>query len=114
MQEAYLAAVPMDSKFKLTIDGIDGIVSKEVNVPYRGLIGSLLYSTNTRPDINFAVNLLSRYNESYKLAHWELANEETPKLTLSIVKYSQHNLTELGRMCENRPSNYPEVELFMQ
>lgn len=41
------------------------------NIPYREAIGSLLFlAITTRPDINFAVNLLSRYCESPGRAHW--------------------------------------------
>lgn len=40
-------------------------------VPYRQAIGSLLFlSIITRPDIGFAVNLLSRYCENPGKAHW--------------------------------------------
>lgn len=38
----------------------------EENLKYRNLIGALLYIANrTRPDIFFAVNYLSRYQNSY-------------------------------------------------
>lgn len=41
------------------------------NVPYRQAIGSLLFlAMITRPDISFAVNLLSRYCENPGPSHW--------------------------------------------
>lgn len=40
-------------------------------IPYRGAIGSLLYLTlTTRPDLSYAVNLLSRYCENPGPKHW--------------------------------------------
>lgn len=39
--------------------------------PYQQAIGSLLYVAQcTRPDISFAVNMLSRYNKEPKTGHW--------------------------------------------
>lgn len=41
------------------------------NIPYRSAIGSLLFiAITTRPDIAFAVNLLSRYCENPGIGHW--------------------------------------------
>lgn len=43
----------------------------DTRAPYREAIGSLQYlATRTRPDILFAVNLLSRFNQSPKDKHW--------------------------------------------
>ena len=51
-------ATPMESNLKLLIDG----TSKKVDaMMYRQMIGSLMYLTNTRPDICFAVNTLSQF-----------------------------------------------------
>ncbi|KAM5574982.1 hypothetical protein ABKV19_014096 [Rosa sericea] len=41
------------------------------NMPYARLVGSLMYAqVCTRPDISFAVNMLSRYQSSAGHAHW--------------------------------------------
>jgi hypothetical protein len=37
---------------------------------YRQLIGSLMYLVNTRPDICFAVNVLSQFQVEPKHDHW--------------------------------------------
>ena len=51
-------ATPMDSNLKLLADDSSELVDV---TQYRQIIGSLMYITNTRPDICFAVNTLSQY-----------------------------------------------------
>lgn len=52
----------------------------ERNIKYRNLIGALLYiSSATRPDISFAVNYLSRFQNCYNNTHF--------KYSLRILKY---------------------------
>ncbi|GBL72856.1 Retrovirus-related Pol polyprotein from transposon RE1 [Araneus ventricosus] len=44
-----------------------------LNVPYRNLIGSLSFlESRTRPDIMFAVNFLSQFNNNPSITHWNL------------------------------------------
>jgi hypothetical protein len=38
---------------------------------YRQLVGSLIYLTTTRPDISFAVNMVSRFMSEPKELHWK-------------------------------------------
>ncbi len=41
------------------------------NIPYREAVGSLLYiSVATRPDISYAVGVLSRFSSNPGMAHW--------------------------------------------
>ncbi|XP_059281117.1 secreted RxLR effector protein 161-like [Lycium ferocissimum] len=47
--------------------------------PYQRLVGRLLYLTMTRPDLAFAVQVLSQYMHTPKQSHWEAA--------LRVVKY---------------------------
>lgn len=43
------------------------------NVPYREAIGSILYFTMCiRPDISYAVGVLSQYYEQPKVTHWTM------------------------------------------
>ena len=51
-------ATPMDSNLKLLADDSSELVDM---THYKWIIGSLMYLTNTRPDICFAVNTLSQY-----------------------------------------------------
>ena len=54
------------------------------NLPYRQVVGSIMYAmTGTRPDLAYAVGVLSRYNASYGLEHWEAALK-----TLRYMKYT--------------------------
>jgi len=58
------------------------------NVPYRALIGSLLYvSTWTRPDIAFAVSQVARFQSQPTVAHWYAAK--------CILRYL-HGTRDLG------------------
>ncbi|XP_055848470.1 uncharacterized protein LOC129913695 [Episyrphus balteatus] len=44
------------------------------NIPYQELIGSLLFTAQvSRPDISYAVNCLSRFNQNPGKAHWVAA-----------------------------------------
>ncbi|KAK8948569.1 hypothetical protein KSP39_PZI005174 [Platanthera zijinensis] len=82
---------------------------------FRSLVGSLIYLTNTRPDIEFSVNSVSRFMNNPSKAHYEAA-----KRILRYVKgtksyslfYCKHYHTELigyadsdwGRSIEDRRS----------
>ena len=44
------------------------------NCPYKELIGSLLFAAQlTKPDICYAVNFLSPFNNGYEQQHWQAA-----------------------------------------
>ena len=46
------------------------------SIPYQSLIGGLIFLANcTRPDIAYAVNLLSRFMQNPGLTHWKTAKE---------------------------------------
>ena len=51
-------ATPMDSNLKLLADDSSELVDV---TQYKQIIGSLMYLTNTRPDICFVVKTLSQY-----------------------------------------------------
>lgn len=71
MSESRTVSTPMLSHTKFTRDGADGVASQRVDVPYRHVIGSLLYAAlATRPDLSYCTALLSRYSESPTLVHW--------------------------------------------
>ncbi|GJT62077.1 retrovirus-related pol polyprotein from transposon TNT 1-94 [Tanacetum coccineum] len=59
---------PMSMETKLTKDEESESVD---NTKYRGMIGSLLYLTVSRPDIMFSVCLCARFQEDLKTSHLE-------------------------------------------
>ncbi|GJT53409.1 hypothetical protein Tco_0988463 [Tanacetum coccineum] len=59
---------PMSSDTKLTKDKECELVD---STKYRGMIGSLLYLTTSRPDIMFSVCLCARFQEAPKTSHLE-------------------------------------------
>ncbi|GJZ72834.1 hypothetical protein Tco_0636980 [Tanacetum coccineum] len=59
---------PMSTETKLTKDEEGESVD---NTKYRGMIGSLLYLTASRPDIMFSVCLCARFQEDPKISHLE-------------------------------------------
>ena len=70
LQNCNSVKLPMDPKLQL---------SKDIGTPYvnphtyRSMVGSLLYATNTRPDICYAVSVISRYMEQPQQAHLQAA-----------------------------------------
>ncbi|KAJ0735424.1 putative RNA-directed DNA polymerase [Helianthus annuus] len=68
MEECHEINTPMEYGLKLSKND----PSEEVNPNlYRKLVGSLMYLTNTRPDIMFAVNKISQFMEYPRRNHWE-------------------------------------------
>ena len=70
MEDSNPMNTPMEPKTKLSKND-EGVVIDE-NL-YRSLVGSLRYLTCTRPDIAYAVGVISRYMESLKSSHWKAA-----------------------------------------
>ena len=78
MMDCKTMTTPMESNLKLlsdaSLDSVDATM-------YRQMIGSLMYPTNIRPDIFFAVNTLSQYltdSRSVHLTSWK-AYYEVPE-----------------------------------
>ncbi|GBN21386.1 Retrovirus-related Pol polyprotein from transposon TNT 1-94 [Araneus ventricosus] len=48
-------------------------ITEMKNYPYRSLLGSLSYiASRTRPDISYAVNILSQFQENPGIIHWNI------------------------------------------
>ena len=67
MLECKAMATTMDTNLKLLADESLELVDV---TQYRQIIGLLMYLTNTRPDICFAVNTLSQYLVKPRCVHW--------------------------------------------
>lgn len=70
------AATPLEQQHKL--DLADGPVMDEP-AQYRRLVGRLLYLLATRPDLTYAVHVLSQFMQNPRVVHWESA--------LRVVRY---------------------------
>ena len=85
MDSAKPIDTPISPLNKLVMD--DGIPSAEEK-SYRGMIGSLLYLTTSRPDIVFSVGLCVRFRSKPKESHLKAVKrifrylKHTPDLTL--------------------------------
>ena len=67
---------PMDLNSAFWDDTSDYLEDK---ASYRRLVGKLIYLTVTRPDISFAVGVVSQFMERPRTIHWDAA--------LRILKY---------------------------
>ncbi|UYV85025.1 hypothetical protein LAZ67_X004328 [Cordylochernes scorpioides] len=69
LQDAKGISTPMETNLDLSVRK-NG--NSNERLPYRELIGGLSYlSQRTRPDIAYAVGILSRYCDNYTRKHWE-------------------------------------------
>lgn len=95
MEECRGAQTPMEIQFNLLVEKNEEIIK----VPYRELIGSLMYLTVTsRPDITFAVSYLSRYLDKPTTLLWTAGKrilrylKETKGRRLIFRKSGDYNL----------------------
>ena len=63
---------PMENRLDVS-NSTSPIVGTDDDVPYRSLIGSLLYVLGTRPDVSYAVGRMARYCNAYDQSHWKYA-----------------------------------------
>ncbi|XP_019259676.1 PREDICTED: uncharacterized protein LOC109237766 [Nicotiana attenuata] len=108
ISEAGLAAAkPISTPIELnqiltTIDydkhvGVKGYEELEDIVSYQRLIGKLLYLTITRPDLSFAVQVLSQFIQHPKQSYWDAS--------LCVVRYVK-SAPGFGILLSTGPINY--------
>ena len=90
---------PMSPNVKLTVD----LLGKSVDSsPYRSMIGSLLYLTASRSDINYSVGMCTRYQANPKESHMIALKR--------IIKYGK-TTADFG-VCYNKDTNNVLVGYF--
>ena len=72
LEEVKAKNTPMGSSIKLDMDGKGKSVDQ---TKYRGMIGSLLYLTASRPDIMYSVCLCARFQACPKESHLNAVKE---------------------------------------
>eukprot|EP00253_Pinus_taeda_P003658 PITA_03658 len=89
MEECKAAITPTVMRLKLSREDS----SKDFDPSlYKSIVGSLMYLTATRLDIMYVVNLISRFMERPKEAHWQAA-----KRILRYVKVIRLEVLMIGR-----------------
>src|ERR1700744_1063626 len=74
MENCNHVSTPMDLSIKLTKDMApknSEEAEKMASIPFQEAVGSILYlAQGTRPDIAYAINNISRFNNNPGFAHW--------------------------------------------
>ena len=99
----------MENKSKLTAMESNCKLSQEDPSPmvdirkYRQLVGSLIFLCNTRPDICFAVGVVSRFSNKPKETHWKAALRILKYIvgTLNYGIFYKPTIDELSGYCDS-------------
>jgi hypothetical protein len=73
--------IPLEQNVKLSADEGDLV---EDTTMYRGIVGSLIYMTITRPDLSYAVGVVSQFMQTPRKSHLDAVRR--------ILKYIKHTL----------------------
>jgi len=94
------AKTPMEVKLELPV--VKQTPSECSSLPYQALVGAFNYLAHaTRPDIAYAVNYLSRFNNSYDKRHWNAAKhvlrylQGTKDCQVPILGWASHPCPKL-------------------
>jgi len=104
------AKTPMEQGVQL-INNVDenGQYGSTANIPYRQIIGSLMYlAVSTRPDLSYVVGVLSRFLEQPSASHWITAKRVLKyiKGTLEVGITYNGNCDEKNRLVAFSDSDY--------
>lgn len=112
MQGCKAAPTPLSENIKVQAEDGSGEADSK---SYRSLVGKLMYLTHTRPDIVFAVNLLTRYMHKPSKNHYSLAKRVLRYLSgtlnhgiwykrLDSIKLEEFTDSDWGGCVEDRKS----------
>jgi hypothetical protein len=74
-------SIPLEQNVKLSADGGDLV---EDTTMYRRIVGSLIYMTITRPDLSYAVGVVSQFTQTPQKPHLDVMKR--------ILRYIKHTL----------------------
>jgi hypothetical protein len=74
-------SIPLEQNVKLSVDEGDLV---EDTTMYRRIVGSLIYMTITRPDLSYAVGVVSQFMQTPQKPHLDGVRH--------ILKYIEHTL----------------------
>ncbi|XP_073152137.1 secreted RxLR effector protein 161-like [Henckelia pumila] len=110
MADARAVSTPIGAHFKLMAvkedqEALEAVHMK--NIPYSNAVGSIMYMiVSTRPDISYALGLVSRFMSKPSREHWQAVRwllrylKGTTKLKLKYSK-SNTNMCEVIGYCDS-------------
>lgn len=103
MENCNPTTTPADPNIKLTAEmqpKTNAEIEEMSKIPYMEAVGTLLYiSRISRPDISFAVNAVSRFNNNPGQAHWKAVKrifrylKGTINYKITFTNGQEHNIT---------------------
>ena len=100
MMDSKSKSTPMESNCKLSQEDPPPMVDIR---KYRQLVGSLIFLYNTRPDICFAVGVVSRFSNKPNETHWKTALRVLKYIvgTLNYGIFCKPTIDELSGYCDS-------------
>ena len=93
-----LSSFLMEHNLKLI--NIDGQLPEDATL-YHKLIGNLMYLTIARPDIIYAINILSQFMAKPHKAHLDTASDCHSSLLPQRFPSSRHFIVEISSQCDS-------------
>ncbi|GJX05479.1 hypothetical protein Tco_0191395 [Tanacetum coccineum] len=108
MENSKKGNLPLHHGIKISKDlcpKTDDELDKMSRVPYASAIGSIMYTmTCTRPDVLFALSMVSRHQQNLSEGHWTAVNN-----ILRYLRNTKDMLLVYGREKELRVTGYYDV-----